>query len=225
MILLQYYQIEQKKAFAKMPNKKILEHCAQLSSEMHGDIRRALDLLRVAGEKSNGKKITEEDVNKANDTVQKDRIDTIVSGASYHQKIAILAICKNLLYDDKNFTNTSSIYETYKKILTDDVKPLSYRRIVDLLIELKNSGLVSSNTISKGRGGYGTEYKMQMPPEMVAPLVASKWWKNHVEMKKKQDDLKELEKGMKKLGSSRRRYRSPYSFLQKYQSLLNDYGA
>jgi len=214
-----------KKAFVKMPGKKILEHCALLCSASHGDARRALELLRITGETSNGKEITKEDVDRANEIVQKDRVSTIVSGASYHQRIVVLAICKNLLDDGKNFTNTSSIYQTYKKILPDSEKPLSYRRIVDLLIELQNAGLLSSNTISKGRGGYGTEYRLYMPPEMVAPLIDDKWWEGQVELKKKEDKLAELEKDIEKMGSrgGRRRYSLPYALLNKYGKFLNNH--
>lgn len=66
-----------KKAFVKKPSKEILEYCAQISSQSHGDARRALDLLRVAGEQSTGT-TNKENMDKADRLVQKDRIETIL---------------------------------------------------------------------------------------------------------------------------------------------------
>ena len=43
-----------KKAFKKNIPYDILEYCAELSSSQQGDARRALDLLRVAGELCDG---------------------------------------------------------------------------------------------------------------------------------------------------------------------------
>ena len=54
-----------KKAFARKISDDVLQHCVKLSSDDHGDARRALDLLRTAGELSDGKKLTKEDVEKA----------------------------------------------------------------------------------------------------------------------------------------------------------------
>ena len=56
------------------------------------------------------------------------------------------------------------------------MKPLSYRRVAELLIEIENTGLVISKKVSRGRYGYGSDYKLEMPPGLVGPLVDQKWW-------------------------------------------------
>lgn len=76
-----------KKAFAIKIKKDVLEYCAALSSDDHGDARRALDLLRVAGEICDGKTITTQNIDSAQQKITKDRISVIVSSASYHSRV------------------------------------------------------------------------------------------------------------------------------------------
>ena len=209
-----------KKAFVKKIDDAVLHYCAKLSTDDHGDARRALDLLRVAAELSNGVKITKVDIENATDFIQKDRISTIISNAAYHQRVVIAAICAGSLLSENAWNSTSSIFERYKKFIVKDKKPLSYRRVTDLLVEIKNSGLVESRTLSKGRGGYGTHYKLKISPQMVGPQVDEKWWSGVVENKKKQDEIDELMKDIKS------RKRSPFfpRSLLRTSSMLKKYG-
>ncbi len=200
------------KAFLKKVNDDVLQYCAKLSSYDHGDARRAVDLLRVAGELSDGKKITKADVDKAQEQLQKDRASTIVSSASYHLRVVIGAICANTLLTGNSWNATSAIYTKYSKMMAEGTKPLSYRRIVDLLVELENTGLVISRTLSRGRYGYGTEYKLKLSPEMVGPVIGKEWWENQIKIKENEDRMKEIDKSLKELSSvrGRRRFSYPY---------------
>ncbi|MCZ6581638.1 MAG: hypothetical protein O6761_00480, partial [Thaumarchaeota archaeon] len=206
-----------KKAFANKVSDDILKHCAKLSSEDHGDARRALDLLRVAGELSNGKTLTKKDVDKAVEQIQKDRVATIVSKASYHMRIVIAAICEQSLLSENTRCVTSSIYNKYLKLLSKEQKALSYRRIVDLIVEIENSGLVDSKTISKGRRGYGNEYKLKLSPNLVGPHVSEKWWKSVMERKTIQD---KADQSLPTLGNSSyaKSLKRTYGLMKKYDS-------
>lgn len=183
-----------KKAFVTKPEKEVLEQCAKLCSESHGDARRALDLLRVAGELSDGKKVTKDDVIKADEQLQKDRVTEIMHSISYHQRVILGAMCSNIVNSKNGTTTTSLIYDEYKKILKKDTKPLSYRRATELLVELEDTGLVSSMNFSKGRYGYTTQYKLTMPPEIVGSLVGKDWWNSVVANKRSREALDALEK-------------------------------
>jgi len=125
-----------KHAFRISISDNILEYCASLSSDDHGDARRALDLLRTAGEICNGKEISKSDVDNVKSVLQKDRATFLVSQSSVHQKAIIAAICSLLLFGS-SWNSTSAIYKKYV-VLIGQTKPLSYRRIVDLLVELQN---------------------------------------------------------------------------------------
>jgi len=195
-----------------VPN-DVLEYCALLSSDDHGDARRALDLLRTAGEICNGKEISKTDVDNAKNMLQKDRVTFLVSQSSTHQRVIIAAVCSLSLFGN-SWNATSAIYKKHA-VLIGQTKPLSYRRIVDLLVELENYGLLASRTISRGRYGYGNEYKLKISPEMVGPAVNQKWWDDNLEYKKKQESLRERIETMKSLGS-------PFS--KRYSRLFGKYG-
>lgn len=164
------------RAFLKKPNDKVIQYCSKICSENRGDARRALDMLRVAGELSNGVSLTKDDIDKANDQLQKDRVSALVANASHHQKMVIAAICANTITSENGWTSTSSVYDRYKQFISSDFKPLSYRRVYDLLIEIENSGLVVSRTISRGRYGFGREYRLVIAPKLVGPLISKDWW-------------------------------------------------
>lgn len=53
---------------------------------------------------------------------------------------------------------------------------LGYRRVSDLLKDLENTGLVTSRAGSRGRYGYGREYKLAAPPEIIGPYCLLGWW-------------------------------------------------
>ena len=214
--VLQILRNRAKKAFANKVPDVVLEHCARLSSDDHGDARRALDLLRTSGEISDGKKITKDDVEKAQQRLQKDRVSVLVSNSSYHLRVVIGAICANTLDSGNAWNPTSAIYDKYCSMIVEGKKPLSYRRIVDLLVEVQNSGLVISRTLSKGRHGYGTEYKLQISPDIVGPTVSEEWWEKLVDNKKVSDEIHELRKG---LSSSRKSYGFGLDRWQRVQNL------
>src|SRR5918996_521369 len=79
------------KAFSQSVDLEILRYCADQSSKEHGDARRAIDLLRVAAEiagKMGGEKISKVHVDAALARLQKDRVSTTLSSASFHLKVA-----------------------------------------------------------------------------------------------------------------------------------------
>ena len=188
-----------KKAFRIKVRKEVLENCAQLSSSDHGDARRALDLLRTAGELCDGK-ITKEDVEKAYRYLQKDRVEDIISNASYHMRCVTGAICSLAIVSEEPWSATSSVYKKYSDIVTKDQKPLSYRRVADLLVELENSGLLVSRAYSRGRHGYGREYKLKILPELVGKSVDEEFLNSLMKQKESRQRMKKLEDSIKSMG-------------------------
>ena len=79
-------------------------------------------------------------------------------------------------------------------------KLLSYRRVSDLLVELENSGLVVSRAYSRGRNGYGKEYKLTVSPDLVGPAVDKEYFDSLVKRRAQLDRVKEYQKSMKSLG-------------------------
>jgi archaeal cell division control protein 6 len=181
------------KAFSEPVDSEILQYCAAYSSEEHGDARRAIDLLRIAAEIAGkrGEKISKKHIDEAVGQLQKDRISTTLSSASYHLKLAGAALARISYLTEEVWHSTSTLYDQYRHIMSNNGKQLTYRRFSELLTELENMGLVISHTSSKGRHGYGTQYKLVVSPEIVGKICGSpEWWKN-IEQRKTQHDRDE----------------------------------
>jgi len=169
----------------------VLQYCADESSDAHGDARRAIDLLRVAAEIAGrkGEKISKKHVDTALGKLQKDRVGMTLSSASYHLKLVAVALARITYLTDEVWHSTSTVYNQYRHITPNENKPLTYRRISKLLNELENMGLVISHTSSKGRRGYGTQYKLVVPPEVIGKVcvaAADSW--TQIEQRKKEHD-------------------------------------
>jgi archaeal cell division control protein 6 len=178
------------KAFSQPVDYEILQYCADQSSQEHGDARRAIDLLRVAAEIAGkrGEKISKMHIDAALARLQRDRVSTTLSSASYHLKLAAAALARISYLTQEVWYSTSTVYNQYRHIITKDTKPpLTYRRIAELLTELENMGLVTSHTSSKGRKGYGTQFKLVVPPEAIGKVCFPDWWDGVVQRKIQHD--------------------------------------
>lgn len=176
-------------AFASPVKSDILDYCAEISSTEHGDARRAIDLLRVAAEIAGEKNepLSKNHVNIAKEKLQKDRVLSILSNGSYHFRVICLALAQLTYMRRKDWHPTSDIYTCYAD-LVKNVKPLGERQVSNILTEIKNFGLVVSSTASHGRGGYGTQFKMTVTPDVMGNGVSPEWWKmvvlEEIEMQK-----------------------------------------
>ena len=116
--------------------------------------------------------------------LQRDRVSTTLSSASFHLKLAATALARISYLTQEVWHSTPTVYNQYRLILEDGtIKPLTYRRIAELLTELENMGLVISHTSSKGRHGYGTQYKLVVPPEAIGKVCFPEWWNDLVQRK------------------------------------------
>ena len=178
-----------KDAFQKGIDGKVLEHCANLSFLEHGDARRAVDLLRVASELAayEKKEININHVDAASEKIQKDRIYDVLKTLSYHSRVICMVLAQKTYGLEKDWHSTSSLYETYKKIIGKT--PVSYRRFSELLKDLENTGLLDSNTGSKGQKGYRTEFMLLVGADIVGTTIDKKWWEENVVKKKKSLEL------------------------------------
>lgn len=139
----------------------VIEKCAALAAQEHGDARRALDLLRVAaeiGERENSEKVKEIHVDLAESKIDSDRIIKIVKSQPRQSQAVLWSIMKK-----GGDVYTGDIFSVYEEICsTNGLSPLTQRRVSDLIAELDMLGIINAKVISKGRYGRTRVIKMNL---------------------------------------------------------------
>lgn len=135
--------------------------CAAMSGREHGDARKAIDLLRIAAElaeRDHSSSVDEKHVRAAQEKMEKDNNLEVIKNATTHTKFVILAITKS-----KN-GNTGDVYEIYSALCKDaEETPLTQRRVTQIISELDQLGIVSTDVISQGRYGRSQKIKITVP--------------------------------------------------------------
>ncbi|MFH1249467.1 MAG: ORC1-type DNA replication protein [archaeon] len=150
----------------------VIEKCAALAAREHGDARRALDLLRIAGElaeREAKKEVTLEDIDKANEKIERDKVVEIVETYPKQFQLILLSIIKLLESETNPKIFTGDIYNHYQDLCKKTSSEiLTQRRIGDIIAEFDMLGIINAVVISKGRYGRTREIKMAIPPALVA---------------------------------------------------------
>ncbi len=141
----------------------VIEKCAAYAAREHGDARRALELLRVAGElaeRSNDSKISIKYIDDAQDKIEKDRIIDVVNTQPKQFQLTLYSIILKCTENNDSIF-TGDIYETYRHYCVKcGIKPLTQRRVFDIINELSMMGIINARVISKGR--YGRSNKINL---------------------------------------------------------------
>lgn len=136
---------------------------AALAAAEHGDARRALDLLRVAGELAERKGdslIAEEHIRRAEKRMEHDRILEALRNLPLHSKLVVCGVYL-LAKASIGHAVTGDIYEIYCELCRElALSPLTQRRVSGLINELDVSGLLNARIISMGR--YGRTKKIRL---------------------------------------------------------------
>lgn len=145
----------------------VIEKCAAYAAKEHGDARRALELLRIAGElaeRANKKDVTLEYVDMAEEKIERDKIIDVVNSQPKQFKLTLYSILEMCMKEANKCIFTGDIYELYKEIcFKTNERPLTQRRISDIIAELDMLGIVNAKVISKGRYGRTREICLAIP--------------------------------------------------------------
>ncbi len=140
----------------------VIQKCAALAAQEHGDARRALDLLRVAGEiaeRNSEKTLEEGHVDRAQEKINLDRVVETVRMQPRQSQAILWAILNN----QHGSLTTGATYERYKEVCKKrGLEILGPRRASDLMSELGMLGILSVHTTSKGRRGRTKEIGLLM---------------------------------------------------------------
>lgn len=129
--------------------------CAAFGAQEHGDARKAIDVLRVAGELAEMQKssvIKESDVKKAKEKIEIDRVIETVKTLPTQSKTVLLACIYTL--DSGHKCTISTMYQVYRLLCAAlDINILTQRWVTDLINELDQLGIIDSTLEYKGRHG------------------------------------------------------------------------
>jgi cell division control protein 6 len=150
--------------------------CAALAAAEHGDARRALDLLRIAGElaERDGEEfVNEENVRQAEKRVEHDRIVEVLENLPVHSKLVLCSVY--LLGKTKvNYTVTGDIYGIYCELCEQlGLSPLTQRRVSGLISELDMVGLLNARVVSMGRHGRTKKIRLGVGRSFVRNVFAN----------------------------------------------------
>jgi len=154
----------------------VISKCAAIAAQENGDARKALDLLRVAGElaeRNNEYKVKEYYVDLAHKKIDYDRFMEVVKSLAQHQKIILYAIISSLL--DKEMTHkiyTGDVYHVYVGLCNKLKKtPISQRRVSDIINDLDVLGIINAKIKSLGRYGRTREISLNNSKEIYNKIL------------------------------------------------------
>ena len=126
--------------------------CAAMAGSEHGDARRAVDLLRIAGEvgeREGRKQVDDACVKKASDKMEHDRVEEAIRSLPVQNKVILVAAAKF-----RSGSNTGELYLAYSNLCRKaGIEALTQRRVSGILAELDLLGLVEAAVVSEGRRG------------------------------------------------------------------------
>ena len=138
----------------------VINLCAAIAGRETGDARKAIDLLRVAAEiaeRSMTLKISEDHIRSAQQKIDSDTNYEILTNSTLHTKLVILSIIKS-----KN-GSTGEIYTIYQYFCSKiQQEPLTQRRMTQIVGELDQLGLITTNIINQGRYGRTQRIKLHI---------------------------------------------------------------
>ncbi|MBT3407777.1 ORC1-type DNA replication protein [Candidatus Woesearchaeota archaeon] len=152
----------------------VIEKCAAYAAREHGDARRALELLRVAGElaeREGETTIKIENIDQAESKIERDRILDIVKTQPKQFQIVLFSIFSISLQNMNNI-QTGTVYENYKNLCPKTgLRPLTQRRVSDIIAELDMLGIINAKLINLGRYGRTKEITLATPPSTTPKLL------------------------------------------------------
>ncbi|MBI5331947.1 MAG: orc1/cdc6 family replication initiation protein [Candidatus Aenigmarchaeota archaeon] len=158
-------------------DESVINKCAALAAQEHGDARRALELIRVAGEiteRLGETRIKEEHLDVANDRINTDKIVETIKSQPRHSQMVLESIM-SLKKASKGWQDTriltGEIYRQYNNLCEKNtIKSLTQRRVCDLINEYENIGIINTRTASRGRHGKIREVVLNIEDDMLKKI-------------------------------------------------------
>jgi cell division control protein 6 len=153
-----------------------LSICSALAAAEHGDARRALDLLRVAGEvaeRQGSATITEEHVREAEKHIEHNKVVDALKNSTLHSKLVLLSVY-HLGKTSGSSATTGEIYDVYNELCSElGTNLLTQRRLGTLINELDAMGLLNSKVVSMGRYGRTKKIRLEISRSLIQEVFGT----------------------------------------------------
>lgn len=156
----------------------VIPRAAALAAREHGDARKAIDILRYAGEiaqSTEADMVKEEFVVQARERAETDRFRELIRGSTPHSRYVLQALTALSLENEaQDGFRTTRIYDLYERICeSQGVDALSLRRVRDLLKEHAFLDVLEQSRHSGGsaEGSY-TEHMLLEDPSVVQEVLS-----------------------------------------------------
>lgn len=165
---------------------EVIPRCAAYMAREHGDVRRALELLKFAGEiaeREGSKYIIPMHIDKADKKTERNRIIDIIKSQPKQFQLVTYSIIKTSMKEKHNLvtnrksqviepTTTGNVYDYYNKIAKDlRLQSLTLRRISDIIVELDVLGIINVKIVSKGRYGRTRYISIGLPKSLYKEVL------------------------------------------------------
>lgn len=152
----------------------VIPKTAALAAQRHGDARKAIRLLRHAGDyaRNNGfRKVKETHLELAQEQAEVERLKELIAGLPPHSKYVLYALA-NLTAnapEDQDWFRTTTIYDVYEQVCeVEGTDTLATDTIRNLLSELAFLEVTESNQEHGGMGkGTYKEHRLLWEPDVV----------------------------------------------------------
>lgn len=149
----------------------VLAKCAAFAAREHGDARRALDLLRVAGElaeRAGAPKVGLAHIDESNRKIERDKMVDIIENEPKQFQLVLYSILSLSERKDAGPIFTGDIYNRYQEVCEQSKNEvLTQRRVSDIIAEFDMLGIINAQVVSKGRQGRTREIKLMIPSGIV----------------------------------------------------------
>nr|WP_253184623.1 orc1/cdc6 family replication initiation protein [Natrialba sp. SSL1] len=150
----------------------VIPLAAAFAAQTHGDARKAIDLMRVAGElaeREGDERVREEHVREAQEKVEKNRVLEVIRGISTQKKLCLYATAAVASQTQGGTARSTTGYQVYQ-FLTDSIDANQYHQetYVNKMKELTTYSLVDFERRSHGpSSGMFLEFQFEERPETI----------------------------------------------------------